>query len=811
MFCIVDCDTKLFVMRKLLFICLLASTQISYAQDAVGYQLPPKEMADILLAKPTPGISIDKKGEWMLLIERSSYPTVEELAQPELKIAGLRLNPNNFGPSRQSYALGYRLKNLKTNEEFAISGLPNNVLASNAQWNPNNQKIAFTNSTGSAIDLYVIDVATKTAKKINQQPLNAVLGSAYTWLNADVIIYKAATRPASAAPPKSLKPKGPAVQQSLGKAAPSFTYQDLIKTPYDEELFAFMATSQLIRNANGIETNIGAAAMYSNVSPSPDKKYLLISTIQKPFSYLVTVYDFPTNYDIKDVDGKQIANIVKNPSSEGVPIGYDNVETFPRNIGWRGDEAATILYAQALDSGVFKNNMPFHDALYVLPAPFSNAKEWVKLKNRFYGIEYTNSNYALAYDGDQAKKQMSFLKINFSNNAVEELSKRSMDDSYGDPGNPVTMENSFGEEVVATWDNGNQFMMNNTDGASAKGSLPFLAIYDVRKKQNNIIWRCEEPNFEFVSAVIDPMKQIVVTRKEGQADVPNYYLRDLKLKSSKAITVFADPTPILRKVKKEKINYKRSDGIDLTATVYLPEGFKPGVDKPLPVFMWAYPREFKSAADAGQVRGSKYTFTRVNWGSPIYWVTQGYCVMDETEMPIVGEGDKEPNDNFIPQLYMNAKAAIDKIAELGYGDSLRVGVGGHSYGSFMTANLLAHTNLFKAGIARSGAHNRTLTPFGFQNERRTYWQAPEVYYNMSPFSFAHKIKTPILLIHGDADNNPGTFPIQSERLYNAIKGNGGTVRYVSLPYESHGYQGKENLLHMLWETTEWLNKYVKGK
>jgi dipeptidyl aminopeptidase/acylaminoacyl peptidase len=267
----------------------------------------------------------------------------------------------------------------------------------------------------------------------------------------------------------------------------------------------------------------------------------------------------------------------------------------------------------------------------------------------------------------------------------------------------------------------------------------------------------------------------------------------------------------LRKVKKEKITYKRSDGVDLTATVYMPADFKPGVDKPLPVFMWAYPREFKSAADAAQVRGSQNTFTRIGWGSIVFHVTQGYCIMDETEFPIVGEGDKEPNDNFVEQLEMNARAAIEKIAALGYGDSSKVAVGGHSYGSFMTANLLAHTNLFKAGIARSGAHNRTLTPFGFQNERRTYWQAPEIYFKMSPFSYADKIKTPLLLIHGDADNNPGTFPIQSERLYNAIKGNGGTVRYVSLPYESHGYQGRENILHMLWEQQQWLDKWLKGK
>ena len=310
--------------------------------------------------------------------------------------------------------------------------------------------------------------------------------------------------------------------------------------------------------------------------------------------------------------------------------------------------------------------------------------------------------------------------------------------------------------------------------------------------------------------MIDPVKLVFITSKESVDETPNYYLHNLAKKSTKALTNFTDPQPALRQLSKEKIFYERKDGVDLTGTLYLPAGYNKEKDGPLPVLIWAYPREFKSANDAAQVRGSKYTFTRINYGSPVFWAMQGYAVLDNAEMPVVGEGDKLPNDNFVAQLQMNAEAAINKLAELGVGDRNRVGVGGHSYGAFMTANLLAHTNLFKAGLARSGAYNRTLTPFGFQNEERTYWEAPDLYNQMSPFSHANKIKTPILLIHGEADNNSGTFPIQSERLYNAIKGHGGTVRYVTLPYESHGYAAKENILHMLWEQNQWLEKYVKG-
>jgi dipeptidyl aminopeptidase/acylaminoacyl peptidase len=374
--------------------------------------------------------------------------------------------------------------------------------------------------------------------------------------------------------------------------------------------------------------------------------------------------------------------------------------------------------------------------------------------------------------------------------------------------------NEYGQQVLIILKNGN--LLLRSQGSSPQGDMPFVQQFDLKSKKGTVIWRCEAPYYESIVDVIDPEKNIYLTSRESQTDVPNYYLLTVTSKKGKAtfiripVTDFKNPYPQLEGVVKQKITYKRDDGIDLTGDLYLPKGYNKEKDGLLPLVIWAYPREYKSAADAAQVRGSKYTFTRIGYGSPIFWITQGYAVLDNAEMPIVGEGNKEPNDNFIPQLYLNAHAAIQAVAKIGVADSNRVAVGGHSYGAFMTANLLAHTKLFKAGIARSGAYNRTLTPFGFQAEERTYWQAPEVYYNMSPFMFANKIKTPLLMIHGEMDNNSGTFPIQSERLYNAVKGHGGTVRFVLLPYESHGYAAKENVLHMLWEQDQWLNKYVKN-
>ena len=797
----------------LAFSLLLFTWSIVSGQDAVSYQTPPKDIADLLLAKPTPAVRIDSRAEWMLLSERNSYPTVEELGQPENRIAGLRLNPNNFSPSRQTFINNFTLKNIKTNKTYTISGLPANMLAGNPVWSPSETKIAFTNTTGSKVDLYVIDIATQKATHINKQPLNTVLGASYTWVDDNTILYKATTQSATNAPKRPITPKGPTVQQNLGKTAPSPTYQDLIKSPYDEQLFEFYAMSQLIQNKNGIETVVGKPGLIGSFTLSSDKKYMLVRTIKKPFSYLVTANGFPSTISINDITGKLVKILAELPSTEGTPSGYDNTQNVPRAFDWRDDEAATITWAMPLDSGLIKKQVEYHDAVYSLSAPFTGEpKELFKTKMRYAGTNWGDASLSLVTEISRSKQLSRVSRYNTATGTMELLYERNQTDAYNNPGTPSTTKNKFGRPVIQTTDNGTKILMNNITGASPKGDLPFLAKFDLATKKNEIIWRCNEGVFEVVEDVLDADKLVLLTRRESQKDVPNYFIKNLVLKiADQPITNFSNPYPQLEGVTKEKITYKRADGVDLTGDLYLPKGYNKDKDGPLPVVIWAYPREFNSAADAAQIRGSKDRFTTISWASPIFYVTQGYAILDNAEMPIVASGpDKKPNDDFVAQLKLNAEAAINKLSAMGVGDKNRVAVGGHSYGAFMTANLLAHTNLFKAGIARSGAYNRTLTPFGFQNEDRTYWQAPDLYHDMSPFSYADKIKTPILLIHGEADDNTGTFPINSERLFAAIKGNGGTVRFVFLPYEAHSYRGKENLLHMLWEQNQWLEKYVKN-
>jgi len=785
----------------------------SKAQYQITYKVPPSEIYDLIMAKAVPSASVDDAGKWMLLMERNTFPSVAELAEPELRIAGLRINPNNFAQSRMITLAGMSLKDMNTLQEYPIKGLPSNLRANSIQWSPSQNKIAFTNLTYNKVDLYIIDIATFTATRINQIPLNIVTGGTFAWIDDNSLVYKA-TIPNSVKPEKPLAPTGPVIQESLGKKAAARTYQDLIKSGFDEALFEYYAKSQLIITDFTKEVKVGEPAIYRGFAVSPDNKYLLLQTIGKPFSYTVPAYEFPHTVTVTDIKGNLVREIAVNPSSEGVPIGFDDAPDYPRGFAWRNDEPATVTYVKALDGGLGKSKSEWRDALMAVRIEGTNKDipptELFKTTMRFQGVTWGNKTTAVFYEESYANRKFQMNRYNPTTGKSDSLFARSSNDSYSDIGNPLTQKNEFGRQALIVL-HGKELILS-ADGASDEGDMPLIQAFDITSGKTRLIWRCNTPYYEYLVKMIDPVKNMFVTARESQKEVTNYYLHNTikKKPSEKALTAFTNPYSGLEGVTRQKITYKRDDGIKLAGDLYLPKGYDAARDGALPILLWAYPIEYKSAADASQVRGSKNTFTRPYYGSPSLWVTRGYAVLDNAEMPIVGENGKEPNDNFIPQLYLNAHAAIQALAGMGVGDSTRVAVGGHSYGAFMTVNLLAHTNLFKAGIARSGAYNRSLTPFGFQGEERTYWEAPDVYNTMSPFAYADKIKTPLLLIHGDADNNTGTFPLQSERLYSAIKGLGGTVRYVALPFESHGYAAKENILHMLWETDQWLEKYVKN-
>ena len=426
--------------------------------------------------------------------------------------------------------------------------------------------------------------------------------------------------------------------------------------------------------------------------------------------------------------------------------------------------------------------------------------------------------YALVTEYDRARRwtRTRMIDPDKAGDAGRVIWDRSAQDRYGDPGVPVMKTLASGERVILQ--KGDTIFLRGA-GASNKGDFPFLAKFDLETLKSERVFQAADGTYEEVDAVLSDDGSKFLTRYETPNDVPNYYVRQAGSAEKTAVTHFADPAPELRGIQKQLVRYKRDDGVDLSFTLYLPPECGSVDDKgampchkagvPMPTIVWAYPLEFSDASTAGQVSGSQFRFTTMSGISELFLVTQGYALLDSATMPVVGDPDTM-NNTYVEQITASAKAAIQKAAEMGVTDPNRVGVGGHSYGAFMTANLLAHTSLFKAGVARSGAYNRSLTPFGFQSERRTFWEARDMYIKVSPFAFADKIKTPILLIHGEADDNSGTFPIQSERMYQAIKGNGGIVRYVTLPYEAHGYQGRESVEHVHWEMVTWFDKWVKN-
>jgi len=529
-----------------------------------------------------------------------------------------------------------------------------------------------------------------------------------------------------------------------------------------------------------------------------------------PYSYLLPFGAFPERVSVLNLKTGTAKQLVDKPLEDNVPNIHDAVPPGPRDYDWRSDVPSTVFWVNAGDDGDPRKDVTVRDSLFLLDAPFqATPRKLADLPVRYRRAAWANDHLMLVEERRWKDRKRIILALSPSTPATPvKLFEGSFEDRYHDPGLPLEVMNSEGKAVVQTTPDG-QAIYFRGQGASPEGNQPFLSVVSVANGDAKRLWQSATPYYEMAEAVLDPANSTILLRKESQEQSPNYYLQKIGTSSSEQITSFPNPYGTAPLPKKQVLHYKRSDGVDLSANLYLPPGYKPA-DGPLPTLMEAYPTEYKTKAAAGQVNGSPYAFTFLSWGSPVPFVTQGYAVLESASIPIIGEGKSEPNDTYVEQLVASAKAAIDEGVRLGVVDRNRVAVMGHSYGAFMTANLLAHSDLFKAGIARSGAYNRTLTPFGFQNEERTYWQAPEVYYKMSPFSFADKIKTPILLIHGEADNNNGTFPIQSERFFSALKGHGATVRFVLLPLESHGYAGRESVLHMFWEMNHWLNTYVKN-
>lgn len=787
----------------------------SFAQEELTYQKPSKEILDLADYERAPSVSMDTKKEYMLLSYRNTYKTLDELNQEELRLGGLRINPITNISSTVTYINNIKVRKIKDKNEIQVTGLPQNPKISNIAWSPDEKKIAFTHTTGTGVELYVLDMASAKATKLTDANLNANMGSPFSWYrdNQSLLVKMLPkNRPALIDAKKDL-PTGPTVSSSDGKKSSNRTYQDLLKNKTDETNFETLVTSELYKlDLNGKTTLYKKADLYAGEGFSPDGNYILITTIKKPYSYIVPLSRFPMTSIVYDLSGKEVKVVNEIALSEIMPKGFMATRTGKRSMNWRADLPATLSFVEALDGGDPANSVDFRDEVFLWNAPFtSNPTSLAKTKQRYAGIVWGNNTTAILYDQWYDTRNEKTYLINPSNpgQAPKVIFDRNSQDIYSDPGSFETVKNQYGRQVLAL-ENDNAFLIG--EGHTKEGQFPFIDEFNMKTlKPKRLYQSTYKDKKESIFSIEDFKKGDVLVQLQSKSDYPNYYFRNIKKKNQLTqITDFKNPFESIKNVHKEVIKYKRKDGVELSGTLYLPAGYDMKKKEKLPLLIWAYPEEYKDKNSAGQSAQNPNDFTFPYYGSFVYWVNKGYVVLDDASFPIIGEGTTEPNDTFIPQLVSNAEAAIDAVDKLGYINRKKVAVGGHSYGAFMTANLLTHSDLFACGIARSGAYNRTLTPFGFQSEQRNYWEATDVYNTMSPFMNAEKMKTPMLLVHGDADNNPGTFTLQTERYFQALKGLGAPVRMVLLPKESHGYAAKENILHLLWEQDQFLEKYLKN-
>lgn len=800
--------------RTLLIALILMTVSKNMAQENLTYQLPPKSILQLADYERAPQVSIDTRKEYMLLSYRSTYKTLDDLNQQEMSMGGLRINPVTNIASAVNYINNLKVRKVADKEPVQVKGLPANPRITYITWSSDEKKIAFTNTSAKGVELWVLDIASAQATRLTEPIVNANLGNPFNWYRDSkqlLVSLLPANRPALIDPKKEV-PAGPTVSVSDGSKSQNRTYPDLLKNASDEANFVTMASSELYTvDLNGKAEKFKAPDMYVNESFSPDGNYLLCTTLRKPFSYVVPLNRFPQVTIVYDLKGNTVKTVNDVPLSEILPKGFMAVRKGKRQMNWRADEPATLFYVEALDGGDPQTKAEHRDAVYLWKAPFGeNPALLAKTIQRFSNVIWGNATTAIVQDEWYDTRNEKTYLINPSNPGENPkvIDDRNFQDVYSDPGHFETWKNAYGKYVLAIDHN---CLFRIGDGHTKKGQFPFIDELNMETLQTKRLYQSAyKDKMEEIFDIEDYKKGEALVRIQSKNEYPNYYFRNFRKKEALTqVTHFPNPFESIKDVYKEVIKYKRADGVELSGTLYLPVGYDRTKKEKLPLLIWAYPAEYKDKNSAGQSTANSNEFTFPYYGSFVYWVTRGYVVLDDAAFPIIGEGKTEPNDNFIEQLVANAKAAIDAVDSLGYINRAKVAVGGHSYGAFMTANLLTHCNLFACGIARSGAYNRTLTPFGFQSEQRNYWDAPDVYNAMSPFQNAGKMKTPILLIHGEADNNPGTFTLQTERYFQALKGLGAPARMVILPKEQHSYVARENILHLLWEQDRFLEKYLK--
>ncbi|MEB3294178.1 MAG: prolyl oligopeptidase family serine peptidase [Synechococcales bacterium] len=781
------------------------------------WQSPPAPIAQMLDAAPIPNVAISPNQRWLVEFERPELLPIAELAEPEIGLAGFRLNPRLSCPARMNPYRRLWVRSLEAGAERGEArsiSLPDNARINFLHWSPSGDRLAFTLLEATGLALWVLDLPSGRTWQVTEAILNGTYGTPLRWLSDETLLCKVLDSDRGDPPQANLVPVGPIVQENLGKKSPSRTYTNLLQTPHDEDLLDYYITAALeIISLEGDRQRIVPPCRIDEALPSPDCRYILLTTLHRPYSYKLPAGFFPRRFEVIDLTGQSVYTVTEVPLIDNLSTKFDAVRTGRRGISWRSDRGSTLYWIEALDGGEPTQAAEQRDRLLELPAPFTAEPRalWT-CEFRFRRICWGKDDLAMVWERWHDTRQIRMWRINPLDPTQTPvlLSDRSYEDNYSDPGLPLMKKGEQGWNVMHLTPD-QQSIYFTGRGVSPAGVHPFLDRWNYQTGAVERLWQCQDPYYEWIEELLNDEATEFITQRQAQTEPPNYWRYDWRHgvdRPPQILTQYPDPAPQFAGIQEEIVRYERSDGVQLSAKLYLPAGYDPQRDGNLPMLFWVYPEEFKSAKLAGQVTTPRNRFSRPHYGSILFLLTQGYGVLDNPGLPIIGEGDTEPNDTYVEQLIAGAKAAIDFVVERGIGDRDRIGIGGHSYGAFTTVNLLAHTDLFRLGIARSGAYNRTLTPFGFQGEQRNFWEATQTYIEMSPFAQADQITAPLLLIHGGDDSNPGTYPVQTERLFEALKGLGGTVRYVVLPKEDHGYRSREAVGHVLWEMVNWCDRYL---
>ncbi|MBK7643225.1 MAG: S9 family peptidase [Planctomycetes bacterium] len=776
--------------------------------ETFHYQLPPQEIVELLDTPGAPWLFLAPDASGWLEVEHPPLPSLAEVAQPFVRLAGMRIDPATNAQRQLAFGttLAFVQRASLARREYA---LPAGRRIASVRWSHRSQSFALALVGGAGTELWVGEPGAGELRRL-ASGLNAIFGEGFEWMpDGESLLLTLVPRARGAAPIAPSSAEGPLVQEAHGEVTPLRTYQDLLESPHDDALFEHYATSELalVSSAGGEPRRFGAPALYASTDVATGSGFVLIQRVLRPFSRSQPVHGFPYQLDVLDLEGRLVRRVADFPELANVPV--EGVRTGPRGVQWSPHEPATLLWVEALDDGDPRKTVPARDRWMRLDAPFTGeAREFLRLEQRAAALSWLPEParvIARQYDRDRRWMRTS-LHERESGAELALLDDRGVKDRYGDPGGLLTRMQRSGRRLVRIEDG---FVFRAGEGQEEQGQRPFLARERLgeRETTREELWRCASDTYESVVALLEGEERgRFVTRRESSREPPNLFERLLGTQDARRLTDFGDPTPLLRRVEQRLLRYTRADGVALSGKLYLPPDWKAGTR--LPLVVWAYPQDYPDEGTAGQTSGTPHHFTRVGGPSQLFFALAGYAVLDDAALPIVGHPETM-NDTFVEQSVSSVRAAIEYLDEEGIADPARVGVGGHSYGAYMTAMLLAHCDLFRAGIARSGAYNRSLTPFGFQAERRTLWEAPESYRKLSPFFDASRIKVPLLLIHGAEDQNPGTLPMQSERLFQALKGTGGRARFVTLPHEGHAYRARESVLHVVWEMLRWFDEHVK--